>query len=192
MAFKYTIRLAQTKRCNELNIFDETGTGETGWGDGTTNPAISGVTAASAKIIFANGATWTGSILSTNPAFPSINSAVPFVFDTLMLGQAFVDGPVTIESQVFGEHNGSEGVLGLYTTTGFIYCHVECCVRKLKAKINPEIDDCEKTPAWRAARKAGALLEALKYAISCKKFDRAKVILKSLQNICANNHCNCS
>lgn len=191
MAFKYTLRIAQTKRCTELHIFDETGTGLTGWGDGTTNPAISGVTACSGKLIFSNGAVWTGSLLSTNPVFPNTSNAVAFVFDNLLLGQPLVDGKVTLESQVVGEHNGSEGVLGLTVVTDFIYCNVECCVRKLKAKVNPEVDDCEKTPEWKAARKASLLLESLKYAISCKKFDRAAVILTSLQNICKNNHCNC-
>lgn len=192
MAFKYKISATQDKRCNELNIYDETGTGVDGWGDGTTNPAISGVTACSGKIVFANGAVWTGSLLSTNPAFPSINNTIPYVFTAIQLGDTIVDGKFTIESQVVGEHNGTEGVLGLYTFTGFLYCNVACCVRKLEAKIDPTNMSCKTSPEWIIADKARKLLEALKYAVECKKFDRATVILAALKEICANNHCNCS
>lgn len=194
MAFKYQISASQDKRCNELNIYDETGTGIDGWGDGTTNPDISGVTECLAKITFSNGAVWNGSILSTSPAFPSTNNTIPYVFTSVQLNDKIQDGKFTIETRVVGQHthdNGNNGVLGLYTFTGFLFCNVECCVRKMRTKIDPLAMHCENTPEWKNAKKAMLLLASLKNAVECKKFDKATVILAALKELCATNHCNC-
>lgn len=78
-----------------------------------------------------------------------------------------------------------------YTICPCFFCHVRCCVHKMRAKVQDELCNCDHEPFIEDTNLAFGLLRGLEAACACNDTSRQSDMLDRLKRLCNFNDCNC-
>jgi len=204
MAFNARHKLVHGSLRSELKIYDITGNktidNPDGWGNGTTNPLPTEVTAAQISFYFSDGSvSLNNNIYNPSTPFPNALDVPAFLMSTAMIlpQTNYPDGLVRSQYRVDGEWidptTGDlipDAFFSLDEATHFFYKNVECCVEQAFANVDVTADPC-KDRNWKIFLFAQAKLDGLIDLISCKKWNKATVVLTELQEFCSSNDLKC-
>ena len=200
MGFEAKIKTKPGSHVAERELNDTTGSktadNPDGWGDGTTNPMPSQVTAATISFYFADGSqALSTSVFNPSTPFPNnINTSAFLLSTALSTPQgSYPDGLVDVEYRVDGEWlvgGVKTAFFSLSRSKEFFFQNVQCCVNAAGSLVNNAEDPCSH-PLWNKFIYANRQLQGLKNAIECLKWNQATQILTRLQEFCNTNNLNC-
>lgn len=190
MAFTLKLSVDWATNMKSLQLYDNSGTGTTGWGNGT-NPTILGVSTATVTITLPDNTVLAP--INVYPTLPNTND-IYFQVTNVMLGLGAAD--LITDGIYFFEYvvTGLDGLGAPYTATYAQYKFLTpqgcCCLSKMAAKAKTCKSGC-KDPARVAYSNASDTMALINDAASSGLLVEAQEFLTELQLICANADCGC-
>lgn len=188
MAFTLKLGVGWANNMKSLYLYDTSGTGLTGWGNGS-NPLITNTLTATVTITLPDNTTLAP--INVYPTLPNTND-IYFEVTNVMLGLSASD-PI-VDGVYFFSYTitGTDGTPYTYTYAQykFLTPQVCCCVLKMSARVKPCKKGC-KNEAKVAYSDAFDTLTLLQNAASSGNMNEAAEFLLELQTICESNNCGC-